>query len=156
MRKEIIVIIFITICGFLIACQSKKVEPITINLDTAIWYTSVSGLQDKDPRAMHSGSVKIIVKGKSNAKKVYFRQLGTGLLSYSKLRLDSLGQFYDTLYYSTTLNLKKDSFQCIGTLFATNDTTQTERDMHFTPFLEEDKKNSIQLNFKSPYLKYHY
>jgi hypothetical protein len=157
MKNVIIIIAVIFVYGFQIACQSKKkVEPITLKLDTAIWYTDVSGLHDTDPRAMHFGSVNVIVKGTSNAKKVYFRQIGMGLLAYEKLKLDSTGRFYDTLFFSSTLNLKKDSFQCNGTLFATNDTIQSESDLHFSPFLEDDKKNTIQFNFKSPYLKYNY
>ncbi len=156
MNKEIIVIIFILVYAFQIACQSKKIEPIRIKLDKAIWFTDVSNLQDKDPRAMHFGSVNVYIQGTTNAKKIYFKHIGMGSLANGKLELDAHGFFSDTLFFSSTLSLKKDSFQCLGTLFATNDTTQNESDLRFTPFLEEDTESTIQLNFKSPYLKYHY
>ena len=157
MKNVIIIIAVIFVYGFQIACQSKKkVEPITLKLDTAIWFTDVSNLEDKSPKALHFGSVGVFIKGSTNATKIYFKHIGMGALANGKMQIDSLGKFADTLCYSSTLNLKKDSFQCEGTLFATNDTTQTESDLRFTHFLEKDTINTIKFNFKSPYLKYNY
>lgn len=71
MKKVIIIIAVIFVYGFQITCQSKKkVEPITIELDTAIWFKNVSNLEDKNPKALHFGSVGVFIKGSTNAKKI--------------------------------------------------------------------------------------
>jgi hypothetical protein len=139
-----------------IGCQSKLNAPLTIKLDTAIWYTEVANLDKKETEAMHYASVNVYIKGVTNARKLYFKHSGTGLATNGRVELDSLGRFDDTLCYSSSTGPNRETFQCLGVLSATNDTTQNERDMRFSPFLDDDQKSTIRLNFKSPFLKFNY
>jgi hypothetical protein len=139
-----------------IGCSSKLNAPLTIKLDTAIWYTEVANLDKKETEAMHYASVNVYIKGVTNARKLYFKHSGTGLATNGRVELDSLGRFDDTLCYSSSIGPVRDTFQCVGTLLATNDTTHEESDLRFGTFLEDDKETTIRYKFQSPFLKYYY